>query len=73
MVPMNTRQKYDCSPDLIRWPHDDIAKAKMYTRIQHDIEPSCVLRTIFWHVKDFGVARDDAAEGLKISRRTYDG
>ena len=36
-------------------------------------EPSCVLRTIFWHVKDFGVARDGAAEGLKISRRTYDG
>ena len=54
-----------CSPDLIRWPHDGFAKVKMYTRIQHEIEPSCVLQTIFWHVKDFGVARDGAAEGLK--------
>ena len=35
-----------CSLDLIRWP-DGFAKAKMYTRIQHELEPSCVLRTFF--------------------------
>ena len=37
----------------------------MYSRIQHEIEPSCVLPVFFWHVKDFGAARDGDAEGFK--------
>ena len=45
-----------CIPDLIRWPYDGFAKAKMYTRIQHEIELLCVI--------DFGAARNGTAEGL---------
>ena len=37
----------------------------MHSRIQHEIEPSCVLPVFFWHVKDFGAARDGDADGLK--------
>ena len=37
----------------------------MYSRIQHEIEPSCGLPVIFWHVKDFGAARDGDAVGFK--------
>ena len=37
----------------------------MHSRIQHEIEPSCVLPVLFWHVKDFGAARDGDADGLK--------
>ena len=40
------------SPNMIRWPHGQDM------RIQHQIEH-------FWHVKEFGVARDGAAEGFK--------
>ena len=36
----------------------------MNSRIQHEIEPSCVL-PVFWHVKDFDAARDGDAKGLK--------
>ena len=45
----------------------------MHSRIQLEIEPSCVLPVFFCHVKDFGAARDGDADGLKISRWTYDG
>ena len=38
----------------------------MHIRIQHEIESSCVLR-VFWHVKDFEVARDAAAKAEKSS------
>ena len=41
--------------------------AKIYSRTQHEIEPSCVLPVFFWHVKDFDAARDGDAEGLKKS------
>ena len=37
----------------------------MHSQIQHEIEPSCVLPVFFWHVKDFGAARDGDADGLK--------
>ena len=37
----------------------------MHSRIQHEIEPSCVLPVFFGHVKDFGAARDGDADGLK--------
>ena len=37
----------------------------MHSRMQHEIEPSCVLPVFFWHVKDFGAARDGDADGLK--------
>ena len=33
----------------------------MHSRIQHEIEPSCVLPVFIWHVKDFGAARDGDA------------
>ena len=38
----------------------------MHSRIQHEIEPSAMCPScIFWHVKDFGAARDGDADGLK--------
>ena len=37
----------------------------MHSRTQHEIEPSCVLPVFFWHVKDFGAARDGDTDGLK--------
>ena len=50
-----------CSPDVRRWPHDGFTMAKMYSRILHEIEPSCVLPVFFWHVKDFDDVRDGDA------------
>ena len=37
-----------CSPDVRRWPHDGFTMAKMYSRTQHEIEPSCVLPVFFF-------------------------
>ena len=36
-----------CSPDVRRWSHDGFTMAKMYSRTQHEIEPSCVLPVFF--------------------------
>ena len=60
MVPMTTRQKYDVVP----MSYDGLTMA-LHSRIQHEIEPSCVLPVFFWYVKDFGAARDGDADGLK--------
>ena len=74
LVPIITRQKCDHgSPDLIRCHQDGFVKVKMYMRIQHEIEPSCVLRTVFGMTKILVSLAMVLPKALKISRRTNDG
>ena len=45
----------------------------MSMRIQHEIEPSCVLRTIFGMSTILVSLAKVLPKALNISRRTYDG
>ena len=45
----------------------------MSMRIQHEIEPSCVLRTFFGMSTILVSLAKVLPKALKISRRTYDG
>ena len=64
MVPMTTRQKYDVVP----MSYDGLTMALRRPRCTRELNTKLNHRVsflYFWHVKDFGAARDGDADGLK--------
>ena len=63
MVPMTTRQKYDVVP----MSYDDLTMALRMPRCTREFNTKLDHRVsfLYWHVKDFGAARDGDADGLK--------
>ena len=64
------------SLDVVSMSYDGLTMALRSPRCTREFNTKLNHRVsflYFWHVKDFGAARDGDADSLKISRWTYDG